>query len=288
MGTDWTWDETLFAGAARYYDQGRLPYPPDLAATFARVLGLGLGLDGGGRLLDVGCGPGSVALLLARLFDEVVGIDADPGMVEQARRLAAERGIGNARFLHRRAEELPGGLGRFRVVTFAASFHWMDRPLVAGLVHSMVTCDGAVVHVDERRDLPEADQPAPHPAPPEAGIDDLLRSYLGPQRRAGRSIRTSSPSGEPAVFQAAGFDGPDDVPIPDGRILERTADQIVADTFSRSYAAPHLFGDRVAAFERDLRSLLLVASPDGLFSVRRPDGLLHVYRPRSVVDADGS
>lgn len=279
MGTDWTWDETLFAGAARYYDQGRLPYPPDLAATFARVLGLGLGLDGGGRLLDVGCGPGSVALLLARLFDEVVGIDADPGMVEQARRLAAERGIGNARFLHRRAEELPGGLGRFRVVTFAASFHWMDRPLVAGLVHSMVTCDGAVVHVDERRDLPEADQPAPHPAPPEAGIDDLLRSYLGPQRRAGRSIRTSSPSGEPAVFQAAGFDGPDDVPIPDGRILERTADQIVADTFSRSYAAPHLFGDRVAAFERDLRSLLLVASPDGLFSVRRPDGLLHVYRP---------
>jgi SAM-dependent methyltransferase len=275
VGSDWTWDETLFAGAARYYDQGRLPYPPDLAATFARVLGL----DGAGRLLDVGCGPGSVALLLAGLFREVVGLDADRGMVEEARRLAGERGIGNARFIHRRAEELPAGLGRFQVVTFAASFHWMDRPLVAGLVRSMLTGEGAVVHVDERRDLPLADQPAPHPAPPEAEIDTLLRSYLGPERRAGQSIRTSSPSGEPAVFRAAGFQGPDEVPVPDGRILERTVDEVVADTFSRSYAAPHLFADRLAAFERDLRTLLLVASPEGLFSVRRPDGLLHVYRP---------
>ena len=224
MSTDWTWDETLFAGAAPYYDRGRLPYPPDLAGAFARALGL----DGGGRLLDVGCGPGSVALRLAGLFEEVVGVDADAGMIEEARRLAAERGVGSARFVHRRAEELPAGLGRFRVVTFAASFHWMDRPRVAGLVHSMLTRDGAVVHVDERRDMPDLDEPAPHPAPPQAEMDALLRTYLGPERRAGRSIRTSSPSGEPAVFRTAGFDGPDDVLIPDGRVLERTVDQIVA------------------------------------------------------------
>lgn len=123
------------------------------------------------------------------------------------------------------------------------------------------------------------DEPAPHPAPPQAEVDALLRTYVGPHRRAGRSIRTSSPSGEPAVFRAAGFDGPDDVLIPDGRMLERSADEIVADTFSRSYAAPHLFGDRHAAFERDLRSLLLAASPEGRFSVRRADVVLHVYRP---------
>ncbi len=274
VSTDWTWDETLFAGAAPYYDQGRLPYPPDLAGAFARALHL----DGRGRLLDVGCGPGSVALRLAGLFEEVVGVDADPGMVQEARRLAGERGIGNARFLHRRAEELPAGLGRFRVVTFAASFHWMNRPRVAALVHSMLTPEGAVVHVDERREIPDPDQPTPHPLTPDADIEVLLRSYLGAERRAGRSIRTSSPSGEPAVFRGAGFDGPDDVLIPDGRILERTVDQIVAGMFSRSYAAPHLFGARRAAFERDLRALLLRVSPAGLFSVRCQDGILHIYR----------
>jgi SAM-dependent methyltransferase len=275
VSSGWTWDETLFAGAARYYEEGRLPYPPGLADAFARSLGL----DGTGRLLDVGCGPGSVMLRLAPLLDDVVGLDADADMLAEARRLAGERGVDNARFVHRRAEELPAGLGRFRLVTFASSFHWLDRPLVAGLVRSMLTSDGAVVHVDRRRDMPDLQGPTPHPAPPRAEIRALQHAYLGPERRAGQSFRNSSPSGEPEIFRAAGFEGPDDVLVRDGRILERTADQIVADTFSRSGSAPHLFAERRADFERDLRAVLLAASPGGLFSVRRPDGVLHVYRP---------
>ncbi len=65
----WRWAESLFAGAARYYEQGRLPYAPDLAGVFARSLAL----DGRGRLLDVGCGPGTVTLRLAPLFEAAVG-----------------------------------------------------------------------------------------------------------------------------------------------------------------------------------------------------------------------
>jgi hypothetical protein len=57
----WSWDKSLFAGAAEYYEQGRLPYAPGLADVLARQLGL----DGRGRLLDVGCGPGIVAGFLA-------------------------------------------------------------------------------------------------------------------------------------------------------------------------------------------------------------------------------
>ena len=73
----WRWDESLFAGAARYYEQGRLPYAPGLADAVARSLGL----DGRGRLLDVGCGPGTVALRLASLFEAVVGLDPDADML---------------------------------------------------------------------------------------------------------------------------------------------------------------------------------------------------------------
>jgi SAM-dependent methyltransferase len=67
------WDETLYAGSAGYYAAGRLPYPPELPDVLRRELGL----DGTGRLLDVGCGPGSLTLLLARLFAAVVGVEAD-------------------------------------------------------------------------------------------------------------------------------------------------------------------------------------------------------------------
>src|SRR4029077_13526778 len=83
---------SLYCGSAAYYATGRLPYPQAMAEALAAELGL----DGHGRLLEVGCGPGSLALLLAPLFDQVVGVDADREMIEAARREAAGRGVVNA------------------------------------------------------------------------------------------------------------------------------------------------------------------------------------------------
>ena len=37
---EWEWDETLFAGAAAYYDRGRLPNAPGLADAFEQAFGL--------------------------------------------------------------------------------------------------------------------------------------------------------------------------------------------------------------------------------------------------------
>jgi cyclopropane fatty-acyl-phospholipid synthase-like methyltransferase len=41
----------------------------------SRLLAEDLGLDGSGRLLDVGCGPGVLAVRLAHLFEDAVGLD---------------------------------------------------------------------------------------------------------------------------------------------------------------------------------------------------------------------
>ena len=277
MGETWTWDPTLFEGAAAYYERGRLPYAPGLAETMA----VALLLDGTGRLLDVGSGPGTVTLPLAHLFDEVTGLDADPGMLDEARRVAQERKVTNARWIHMRAEDLPGALGAFRVVTFAASLHWMDRPKVFAAVRSMLTTGGVVVHIDNpgyRPDATATDGLA-HPAPPQEQIEVLRQRYLGPHRRAGQSIRDSSPDDEDDVFRSVGFQGPERVIVPDGRVLERTVDDIVAERFSSSGTAPHLFGDRLPEFEADLRNVLLAASPSGRFSVRLSDNELNIWRP---------
>jgi hypothetical protein len=92
-------------------------------------------------------------------------------------------------------------------------------------------------------------------------------------------VRTSSPSGEADVLREAGFGAPTEVHVPDGRVLERSVDDVVAGVLSMSSSAPHLFGDRLAAFETDLRELLAQASPSGLFSMRVPDADLVIYRP---------
>ena len=268
----WSWDGSLFAGAAGYYEQGRLPYAPDLAGVFARSLAL----DGRGRLLDVGCGPGTVTWRLAPLFEAAVGLDPDPEMLARAARAAAARGIGNVAWVRLRAEDLPAGLGRFRAVTFAASFHWMDRLRVASAVATMLDPGGAVVQVDAPPYRPDAS--LGFPPPPEEALDRLRIRYLGRDRRAGQGVRNTSPSGEDQVFLQAGFLPAQTVTVPDQRAVEQTIDDLVARVFSTSSTAPHLFGDRREDFEADLREVLAQASPAGRFAVRLPDNILRIWR----------
>ncbi len=273
----WDWDDSVFRGTAAYYRTGRYPYAPGLAEALATRLGL----DGSGRLLDVGCGPGTVALAFAHLFEAVVGLDPDPDMIAEAERAAAEAGVGTASWVQARAESLPDGLGLFRVVSFAQSFHWMDRPRVAAAVRRMLEPAGAVVLVDRAGPLPNSELPDDdHPPVPEEAIDELRIRWLGPDRRAGQGLRNTSPSGEDDVFGAAGFGPEDTLVVPDGRAIHPTIDQVVARVFSSSWTAPHLFGARAPEFEQQLRVLLRDASPDGRFTVRLPDNRLRIWPPR--------
>jgi len=271
------WDETLYAGSAAYYPHGRMPYPPELATALRDELSL----DGEGRLLDVGCGPGSLTVLLAPLFERAVGVDADAEMLAEATRQAASRGVGNADWVHVRAEELPAGLGSFQAATFAQSFHWMDQPRVATAVKTMLEPDGTWVHVHATTHEGVGDDSGlPCPTPPHDRIAELIRRYLGPVRRAGRgTVPEWTPRHEEDVMVAAGFRGPTRLAVGGGRILDRSEDDVVASVYSRSSSTPHLFGERLAEFETELRELLRHTAPDGRFSERAREVELVLWRP---------
>ena len=234
------YDETLYAGSAEYYARGRMPYPQALAATLHDELGL----DGNGRLLDVGCGPGPLTHLLAPLFAEAVGVDADPDMVRVAERGAAA----NERFVHLRAEELPAGLGTFRVVTLAQSFHWFPSDDVARALREMLERDGTLVFVGATTH--EGDGNVPR-----AEIAELVERWLGPDKRAGRGLRIFGE--EPRnVLDRAGLRNRRDIEVDRDETYSRSEDEIVASVFSQSFSAPHLFEARVGDFEAELRALL--------------------------------
>ncbi|MGS0686217.1 class I SAM-dependent methyltransferase [Nakamurella sp. GG22] len=274
-GNSWTWDPSLYAGSAGHYPVGRVAYPGRVADE---LVGARL-LDGSGVLLDVGCGPGSLTLLLAPHVAEAIGVDADPDMLTEAARLAAVQQIGNVTWRHLRGEDLPADLPPPKLVTFAQSFHWMDRPKVAATVRRLLAPDGAAVHLGgTTHEGMATDDVLPHPQPPRQAISAVIQSFLGADRRAGQGVLAAgTPGDEDEVFRAAGFRGPQRLEIPGG-VVERSVEEIVASVYSLSSSAPHLFGERLDAFDSTLRQLLAGTGDDGRFSEQMGPIGLSIWR----------
>src|ERR1700731_1591226 len=103
----------LYHGPAWYYSRFRPPYPDALV----RVLRDTFGLNGSGRLLDLGCGPGPVAIRLAHLFEHGVAMDPEPEMLAEGRAAAERARVSNIEWLPGGSEDLSSALGQFRLVT---------------------------------------------------------------------------------------------------------------------------------------------------------------------------
>jgi ubiquinone/menaquinone biosynthesis C-methylase UbiE len=90
-------------------------------------------LHSGMRLLDCGCGPGSISCDLARIVapGEVVGIDFDPVQVEAAVAYAGQQGVTNVRYQTASVYELPFPESSFDAVFAHALFDHLAEPLKA-------------------------------------------------------------------------------------------------------------------------------------------------------------
>ncbi len=82
------------------------------------------------RILDLGCGAGRLAVALAPIAREVVGIELAASLVERARRLAAEASVTNARFEERSVED-PLPKAAFDVVILSGVLNYIDDDAVA-------------------------------------------------------------------------------------------------------------------------------------------------------------
>jgi ubiquinone/menaquinone biosynthesis C-methylase UbiE len=255
------YDPTLYQGAAPHYAPGRPAYSRELVATLTAEVGL----DGSGRLLDVGCGPGILTVELAPSFEEAIGLDPDAEMLGEGARRAREAGIDNIRWVQALAEAIPSlDLGPCKLVTFGQSYQWTDQVAVGEAVYEVLEPGGAialVVHTVEERAQPEG--PGVPPIPHDE-LRALVRRYLGPRRRAGQGFTPEFERYADALARTR-FGRPRSVFAPGRADIVRDVDGVLAGYLSTSYAAPHLFGDRLDAFEADVRALLTERSPTGLF-----------------------
>jgi SAM-dependent methyltransferase len=128
-----------FASTVELYEQYRPPYP----AEFFRTVAEKLKLSKQHALIDLGTGPGLLALGFAPYAGRVVGVDPEPAMLAAAR-VAIERAGQKLTLIEGRAEDLPESVGRFDLVTIGRALHWMDPKALGAMFERLVAPQGAI------------------------------------------------------------------------------------------------------------------------------------------------
>ncbi|MEV5507874.1 class I SAM-dependent methyltransferase [Streptomyces orinoci] len=244
----------LFASTAPYYARYRPGYEPALYDLLAARFSL----DGTQRLLDLGTGTGVLALPLAKLVGHVTAVDPEPGMLDQARRLAAEQGITNIDWRLGDSTTLSRmGLEPVLLTVMGSAFHWMDRDQTLRDLGQLITPEGAVII---------ASGGAPDDLEPAPWLDliaEVRTRYLGPERRAGSGTYTHPKEHHQEVLARSPFANVETIRW--DRTLTRTLDEVIGLQFSYSYSSPAQLGAHKDAFERDLRQALTEFNPTGTF-----------------------
>lgn len=89
-------------------------------------------------LLDVACGTGEFAIFAAKRIKEASGVDISEGMIEIAKKRAAEAKLSNIKFICQNVQELAFEDNSFTAVVCKSSFHHM--PSYKKVFSEMIRC----------------------------------------------------------------------------------------------------------------------------------------------------
>jgi SAM-dependent methyltransferase len=235
-----------FATTVPLYQEFRPPYPRE----FFHAVAERLGLSKQHALIDLGTGPGLIALGFAPYVGHIVGVDPEPAMLAAARQAAAHRARALT-LIESKAEALANDIGSFDAVTIGRALHWMDRDAMAQLFERLVAPDGVIVVCASRT---AADSRNPW-------LDDYneaRRFWSG----SGGGNRHREVFG--AALRGSRFH------VSDVITVETTHQVSVASLAGRvltfSTSSPDILGDRAEAMLRDVQERLLPFSRDGLLT----------------------
>jgi ubiquinone/menaquinone biosynthesis C-methylase UbiE len=230
-----------FESTAPTYAARREPYPPAFFAAVAEALRL----DGREALIDLGTGPGLLALGFAPYVGRILGVDPEPAMVVEARRAAAAAQI-TFPVIDGRAENIAAELGPFDLVTIGRALHWMDREATLAAFDRILAPQGRILICGSTSVAGDINPWRP-------AYEALLRSWGG--RRDGRHRR----------LYEHWFDGTRFVPVAEIRTThhqEITPEALFERALTRSATSPAVLGSAVAAFRVELLDALRPFFPD--------------------------
>jgi len=253
-----------FRGTVEAYRQYRLDYPQRLLTRLAALAGL----KPGDAVLDLGCGPGNLAIPFARMGFAVTAMDPEPEMLAAAKDAAGDLPI---RFVLGGSADLRESDGPFRLVAIGRAFHWMDRAATLAMLERIVAQGGGVALL--------------HDAHPPVEENQWFRIFNKVREKHSRAqfahVKDRDSGGhrryEPYLFASA-FTELDGLSVTVRRSI--TLEAILGRAYSTSVCSQAALDAGAAAFEADLRAALREIAPDGNFTeiaemvallARRPD-----------------
>jgi SAM-dependent methyltransferase len=241
-------EKRRFRSAAEHYCAGRPAYA---ARLFDRVAAI-TGLDRRHAVLDLGCGPGQLALGFARFAGSVTAVDPEPEMLRVAAAAAVQAGI-EIRFVEGSSYDLGAEMGRFHLAVIGRAFHWMDRSDTLARLDRMLDPDGAVVLFADR-----------HPEVPEnrwrEAYDAILDAFSAEDSARRQRKAKDFPSHE-AMLLASPFSRLERIGIIEQR--RTPVERIVDRMLSLSSVSRDRIGARADAMAAQLRTALASFSSSG-------------------------
>ncbi|WP_405146255.1 class I SAM-dependent methyltransferase [Sphaerisporangium sp. NBC_01403] len=237
----------LFDGAAAHYSRYRHGYGDEVIGHIARELALGKR----SRVLDLGSGPGTLAIPLSRFAGTIVAVDPSDDMLAEG----ARHSPANVRWVKgdsSRLTSLP--LGRVDHTVMGRSFHWMDRARVLADLDTMLPPEGAVVLVGPGRDPVD---------PPWEPVAQAVRQSFGVEWRASTDSYQKSGRHHPELLADSTFRRLSFASF--RRTARRDAEAVIGLQLSYSYSTPARLGDRLPEFVEALGQALAEAHPSGVW-----------------------
>ncbi|MEV6598812.1 class I SAM-dependent methyltransferase [Actinoplanes sp. NPDC051346] len=246
---------STFEGTVEHYRKYRPGIPDDVAT----ILSAAAPSRRPRRLLDVGTGTGLVAEALIGDFDDIIAADTDAEMLAAAEAALRPELPATSTLLlsHASAEEFEPPAGwQPDLVTICRAFHWLDQETVLQRLDQYVAPDGSVaIFGDNSFWTVVSDW--------KTAIRSLIQQYLGEQRRAGAGVFQHHNRPYSEILQESPFSVVEEHRVPVHRVW--STESILGYLYSTSFAAPHLFGERLTDFEREAADTLARFSDNDTF-----------------------
>jgi SAM-dependent methyltransferase len=233
-----------FASTVEFYARYREPYLPQFFKKVAEQIEL----CGDESLLDIGCGPGLLAIGFVPFVGSGTGLDPESAMIAAAKAAAAEAGVGLS-LIHGRIEEFPT-TQTYDVITIGRALHWLERSATLAVLEQILAPESGRILIcrASSTETPETAWVKPY--------EQVRRAWAsGPEEKHYR-IDPKEWFAD-SCFRALG----------ETSVAERrqvTVADLIGRALSKSNSSPEIIGKERARFEEEITATLEPFVRDGV------------------------